>query len=248
MEKEYWGDAIITDCKPDWLDNDVPVLFQNEEDGGWWGELMEPGYWKAYKLSGECPLYAIRIPADHPYYIATSKGFTYWPGGNAAPADWDGGEVLLACGRVIDQVLTWGKNDDESIMGYKCKADAPETEAESLLIDADDSGDARYFSAIPGYAGLASILFDALEQAQRGKGAERHANDRVFEDQPIMEISRMIGTPAGAVFQVCKKSQEAVGMWRRGNADAAERELLGAIVYAGAAIMAVREMKVGTDD
>lgn len=45
-------------------------------------------YWPTWPL-------VFALPADHPYYLATEKGFTYWPGGESAPGDWDGGPVLL---------------------------------------------------------------------------------------------------------------------------------------------------------
>lgn len=48
------------------------------------------------------------------------------------------------------------------------------------------------------YASLAGILADALKQASSGKGAERHANNKPFEDQPIMQITRLLdGHPVG---------------------------------------------------
>ena len=92
------------------------------------------------------------------------------------------------------------------------------------------------------YDPLASALADALEQASEGKGKERHANGRPFDRQPIMEIGRMVGLgyPTG---QAQKKIQEAVGMAGRCERDAAERELLGAIVYCAAAVLLVREMR-----
>lgn len=90
----------------------------------------------------------------------------------------------------------------------------------------------------PGYEPLFSVLRNALDQAQRGKGAERHANSRPFEQQPIAHITEMVGVgfPLG---QAIKKAQEASGMLARGNSGAAERELLGAIVYLAAAVLAV---------
>lgn len=92
-----------------------------------------------------------------------------------------------------------------------------------------------------GYEPLASVLQAALDQAQSGKGKERHANDREFERQPIMEIGRMVGLgyPTG---QAQKKTQEAVGMFNRGQTDSAEAELLGAINYLAAAILLIREL------
>src|SRR3546814_11703938 len=44
---------------------------------------------------------SIRLPADHPYYIVQrynqehGTDLVYWPGGDSAPEDWDGGQVLF---------------------------------------------------------------------------------------------------------------------------------------------------------
>lgn len=97
-------------------------------------------------------------------------------------------------------------------------------------------------TASPAYAPLAAILQEAYDQAATGKGKERHANDRPFIDQPILEIGRMCG-PGFDTGQSIKKQQEAMGMLARGEDDAAIRELLGAINYAAAAIILIRERK-----
>lgn len=96
------------------------------------------------------------------------------------------------------------------------------------------------------YASLSVVLGDAFYQAAKGKGRERHANDLPFEQQPIMQGSRKfgLGSPLG---QVDKKTGEALGMARRGEYAAAEAELLGAIVYAAAAVLRLREL-AGEDD
>lgn len=101
-------------------------------------------------------------------------------------------------------------------------------------------GTALAASVLPGYEPLAMTLQAALDQAQAGKGKERHANGRPFDRQPIMEIGRMVGLgyPTG---QAKKKTQEAVGMLNRGEPDRAVNELLGAINYLAAAIMLIRE-------
>lgn len=90
------------------------------------------------------------------------------------------------------------------------------------------------------YGALQGILDDAYAQAARGKGKERHANDKPFNDQPIMEVGRIVGS-GFALGQVMKKAGEAKGMADRGEVGAAERELLGAIVYAAAAVLLIRE-------
>lgn len=92
------------------------------------------------------------------------------------------------------------------------------------------------------YEPLQRVLARALEQASQGKGADRHANGQPFTDQPILTISRMVG-PGFAIGQVMKKAQEANTMAGRGNPQNAVFELLGAIVYASAAIVLLEEGK-----
>lgn len=88
-----------------------------------------------------------------------------------------------------------------------------------------------------GYEILAAILQEALDQAACGKGKERHAQaGRALDRQPICEIARMVG-PAGPAFQAIKKVQEAMRL----PPDRAVPELLGAIVYAAATIIAIRD-------
>lgn len=83
-----------------------------------------------------------------------------------------------------------------------------------------------------GYYPLFAVLNDALNQAQIGKGAERHADGQPFTEQPVLSITRAVGLgfPLG---QAMKKIQEC----QRMDADAAKRELLGAINYLAAAIL-----------
>ena len=95
---------------------------------------------------------------------------------------------------------------------------------------------------VEGYEPLRDALQEAYDQSARGKGVQRHANGRDFDRQPIMEIGRMVG-PGFQLGQAIKKMQEAAGMINRAEGGAAIRELLGAIVYAAAAINLVREME-----
>lgn len=92
---------------------------------------------------------------------------------------------------------------------------------------------------VKGYEKLAAVLTSAYEQAAVGKGAERHANDLPFHEQPMQKIAarRGIGFILG---QADKKSEEAQGMLGRGERDAAIRELLGAIVYLAGAVIFVQ--------
>ena len=90
------------------------------------------------------------------------------------------------------------------------------------------------------YEPLRSVLMEALAQAAHGKGAERHANNQPFLDQPMMQLARMVG-PGFPVGQAMKKAQEAIGMAKRGEREAAAFELIGAMNYLAGAVLAIRE-------
>lgn len=91
-----------------------------------------------------------------------------------------------------------------------------------------------------GYELLSNILQDAFEQASTGKGKERHGRGLPWHEQAIFTLGRQYG-PGGTGFQAAKKIGEAMGMIERGDFEAAEREILGTIVYAAATIALVRE-------
>lgn len=86
--------------------------------------------------------------------------------------------------------------------------------------------------ANPGYESLAAVLEQALEQAQNGKGRERHATGQPFDQQPIMTIADMVG-PGYQLGQAIKKLQES----QRLDISAAIAERLGAINYIAASII-----------
>lgn len=76
-------------------------------------------------------------------------------------------------------------------------------------------------------------LMDAIAQAMYGKG-ERHGGASIpFEDQPIFHYARMHGR-GFLTGQAAKKLEEAAATR---NGEAFITEVLGAIVYAGAAVV-----------
>jgi hypothetical protein len=77
------------------------------------------------------------------------------------------------------------------------------------------------------YQSLAAVLDLAYEQAASGKGAVRHGSGKPFEEQPMQGISELLDSPDGMAFQAIKKIRES----RQLDTEAANRELLGAIVY-----------------
>ena len=111
----------------------------------------------------------------------------------------------------------------------------PEIDAETLRMfhEGVKSGEVNVVADVPGYESLRRALDDAYEQAAYGKGAERHACDRAFEDQPMQQISNLLQSNDGMAYQAIKKIQEA----QRMDKAAARRELLGAIVYLAGAIV-----------
>lgn len=88
----------------------------------------------------------------------------------------------------------------------------------------------------PGYETLAAVLQEAFDQAATGKGAERHANDLPFHEQPMQQIARRRGL-GFLLGQVDKKTEEAQGMLERGERAAWRREILGAINYLAGALI-----------
>ena len=95
-----------------------------------------------------------------------------------------------------------------------------------------------------GYASLRGVLDSALAQASGGKGAERHANGLPFEDQPIMQITRLLGEhPVAALaYQVIKKTVEAGKLYKLKGPEAAMQEMHGAINYAAAVVLRLQEL------
>ncbi|MBM7454525.1 hypothetical protein HNR62_000354 [Oceanisphaera litoralis] len=84
-----------------------------------------------------------------------------------------------------------------------------------------------------GYESLANVLNKAYLQAATGKGKERHAVDRPFDQQPMQVISDLVGSADGLIYQAIKKAQESQRLPE--GRDVAE--LLGAIVYLAGAII-----------
>ena len=80
------------------------------------------------------------------------------------------------------------------------------------------------------------ILGVAYQQAAVGKGHVRHADGRAWGDQPIFQISRLLGGTEFQLGQAMKKVVEMQGL----EYEPALREAYGAIVYLAAAIVMVQ--------
>lgn len=93
---------------------------------------------------------------------------------------------------------------------------------------------------VPGYTSLLGVLMEALNQAQYGKGADRHnlGGDIPFERQRMQQISSLIGSPDGMVYQACKKITEGMEL---PTLDRQVAELLGAINYLAGIVIFLRK-------
>jgi len=95
----------------------------------------------------------------------------------------------------------------------------------------------RIVEEMKGYESLVQVYQDAVIQASKGKGRERHASEgEAYEDQIICEVARRVGLgyPLGQAVKKVYESQRLGG--ERGVA-----ELLGALNYVAAAVIVMRE-------
>ena len=122
-----WGKEIAVDgVRPEWLDDNDKCKPHWVSGDGWYSTAAS-----ASAVAGWSNIDLIRLPSDHAYYLATSKGFTYWPGGKVAPDDWTGnlddiiyrdGVIGQGMGR---QPFVWGNfGNPADIIGYKRKGDS----------------------------------------------------------------------------------------------------------------------------
>lgn len=126
----------------------------------------------------------------------------------------------------------------------RCAWDEGEKRMEEIGRNSNDGlhYDATAAQAVRGYDSLYRVLRAAYDQASIGKGEERHANGKAFEDQPMQKLIDLYGV-GFAHGQAAKKLQEAQGMLARGEIDRAIHEMLGAIVYSAGAIVYVQNWK-----
>lgn len=95
----------------------------------------------------------------------------------------------------------------------------------------------RIVEEMKGYDSLVQVYQDAVIQASKGKGRERHASEgEAYENQIICEVARRVGLgyPLGQAVKKIYESQRIGG--ERGVA-----ELLGALNYVAAAVIVMRE-------
>lgn len=102
----------------------------------------------------------------------------------------------------------------------------------SRLKDELVEGKLNWIRTVHGYDDLFHVLALAYDQAARGKGKERHANNKPFAKQPLIELADKFGT-GFLLGQAAKKLEECQVL----PFGADVKELLGAIVYTAAAVI-----------
>ena len=146
-----WGPEIdVNGARPEWLGENQEIHFHwvDGSHGDWIARDFNGREWRKCR--------ALQLPASHPYYLATSKGFTYWPGGRDAPDDWDGGDTLLQNGALCPQPGTWVHGVDVDIIGYHRKPEPVTTEASGA------DGSSYYDIVIDGHTISCNDVIDAL--------------------------------------------------------------------------------------
>ena len=118
-----WGDPIeCNGVRPDWLRGRVTCDLKTAAGWGsaaYYDSENDAEDWAWSHRPGDPNVTHIRLPADHPAYVALARGFTPWSGGESAPDDWDGGDVLLRDGTEWAHYPTWTDCGTRSIIGYR---------------------------------------------------------------------------------------------------------------------------------
>jgi len=106
--------------RPEWLADDDSTHVTHRSEGQWFSDYLA----KFIHCWGD--IITIRLPASHWANDVIERGYWPWAGGDKAPDDWDGGEVLCRSGVTISAVdvdrwfHTSGLGD---IIGYKREVD-----------------------------------------------------------------------------------------------------------------------------
>jgi hypothetical protein len=100
MKPIEWGPEIAcAGAKPAWLENEARVLWAAGPTRFKYQAMAGDLCWGAGRLSPRAGgVDAFKIPAEHWAYPAIDGGFVPWPGGEKAPEDWDGAEILFRDG------------------------------------------------------------------------------------------------------------------------------------------------------
>lgn len=114
-----WGPEIpiVDGVRPAWLGGDETI--QGRYD---WVTLT----CEAWRFNWQ-QVIAIRLPRTHWAYLPLSRGFTPWAGGDEAPGDWDGQNVMIGAGHEsAGRIFDWSKvGNAGDIIGYRRRGKVP---------------------------------------------------------------------------------------------------------------------------
>lgn len=94
-------------------------------------------------------------------------------------------------------------------------------------------------ATIETYADLREVFDRALERATDGKGAERHANGAMLDDQPFVAFAKSLPGISAHTYQIMKKAHEAAHLYERHAKESAVKELLDVMTYAAACVLVI---------
>lgn len=90
-----------------------------------------------------------------------------------------------------------------------------------------------------GYESLRKELNEAFDRASKGKGHERHANGKAFDQQPIIGLNDILNSLDGALFQIMKKCAEIQNIKEP---ERKLKEMDDVIVYGAATKILIRKL------
>ena len=119
------GDLSPLDFAGDWMRGGCLTWHASH------GQVVSPEEFASTK-SPDAQAQSVEAERDADYQLATSMGFTFWPGGTEPPADWDEGEVLYRDGATEGRwTWFWGNNGkSDNIIGYHSRATPDEPNSE----------------------------------------------------------------------------------------------------------------------
>lgn len=153
-------------------------------------------------------------------------------------------DMLEQESRAVAIALCAGEDDNLALIALRAMDEAQKAACLCAPAATEEAIVAKW-SGLPvpdGYEALTDVMTDAIHQAAFGKGLERHADHRPFHEQPIMRETEAVGLghPAG---QARKKILEAVRCCED-HPERAIADLLGAINYTAALVIAIRANRV----
>jgi len=227
---EYGPEIEVNGKRPAWLADDDMCHPCWGDDRWYHDELV-----KAKCVCGWDIITKICLPANHWAYPVLEKGYWPWAGGDKAPDDWDGGDVLRRNGGLLkaDWVGYWQHRRGDpanDIIGYKRgveRASEPDTNS---MVDLNQiinnlkveitSLEYRWADAIAKYPDLAPVdpyLKRAREILADECGLEAYSVDAGDWDETSYTRAIIRALKEGAptsVSKPCTLTPEELAQWR----------------------------------